>query len=146
MSVRAPFDDAYQSYVKALSEATANQEFQQRAAEAYNAYSQVLQEMSAADPYKRAADAYGNYVRVLQEALGSDNVQMRADQAYSDYVRALKDAWSKADVDHIDVSSLTAIGQSIMSVVWTASTATGGNYHSSAPTEADDQRKTAEKS
>jgi hypothetical protein len=146
MSVRAPFDDAYQSYVKALSEATAHQHIQQRATEAYTVYSQVLQEMSAAEPYKRAQDAYENYVRVLQGALESDDVQVRADQAYSDYVRALKDAWSKADDDLLDVPSLAAIGQSMVSVAWTASTATSSNHDSSALEIANDVREPAEKS
>jgi hypothetical protein len=46
----------------------------------------------------------------------------------------------------LDVPSLTAISQTMMSVAWTASTAAGGNHSSPPPIENSGQRKTAKKS
>jgi hypothetical protein len=91
--VQKRFDEAYYNYVKALQEAGGNAQ-------------------------QRSAEAYYNYVKALQEAGG--NAQQRSTEAYYNYVKALQEAWLQVDVNAVDVSFMTSLGQSMIAAAFWA--------------------------
>ena len=118
MNLQTRIEEAYQNFMVALQDAWTPIEVQERGVETYRIYSELLQMIWQPEVQQRLGEAWRNYEQVLQSALASDDTRQRVTEALRIYLRSVRNAWTEMDPDVIDIGSMMAVSQNMMTVAW----------------------------
>lgn len=120
MTLQTRIEEAFQNFMLALQDAWTPVEVQERGAETYRIYSELLQEIWQPEVQQRVQEAWRNYEQVLERALASDHTRQRVTEALRIYLHTVRDAWIELDPDLMDIGSVKALSQNMMAVTWIA--------------------------